>query len=339
MPFGMKSLLRNLPVACLAAGLMACVPSPTPAPWQKPADPQRPGPAAPHPEPSTKPQAPPETVKSAAARVYFADVQRILSSQGLLRTDGGGPDTPWTDWQLVENFQRIALHDEYMRSNGMFVRVESPSVLRRWKDDVRVSVIFGPSVSPERQAKDLGLVKDYLARLSRATGHSIELADDDRGNFSVYIVSEDEREALGPALRAAMPGLTAIDIQDVTMMPRSTYCMVYALSDGSSGRYRRAVAVVRAEHPDLMRQSCLHEEIAQGLGLANDSPRARPSIFNDDEEFALLTRMDEMLLRLLYHPELQPGMTAATARPIVQRLAKEMMPENRQETLPVAWAN
>jgi hypothetical protein len=44
--------------------------------------------------------------------------------------------------------------------------------------------------------------------------------------------------------------------------------------------------VIRAEHPDLLRLSCLHEEIAQGLGLPNDSPRARPSIFNDDEEFA-----------------------------------------------------
>jgi hypothetical protein len=59
---------------------------------------------------------------------------------------------------------------------------------------------------------------------------------------------------------------------------------------GNSGAYTRAVAVVRAEHPDLLRQSCIHEEIAQGLGLPNDSPAARPSIFNDDEEFALLTR-------------------------------------------------
>ena len=47
-------------------------------------------------------------------------------------------------------------------------------------------------------------------------------------------------------------------------------------SAGDSGTYTRAFAVIRAEHPDLLRLSCLHEEIAQGLGLANDSPRARP---------------------------------------------------------------
>jgi hypothetical protein len=87
----------------------------------------------------------------------------------------------------------------------------------------------------------------------------------------------------------------------------------------------QAVAVIRAEHPDLMRLSCIHEELAQGLGLANDSPRARPSVFNDDEEFALLTRMDEILLKILYDRRLRPGMTESEARPIVEVIAAEIM--------------
>ena len=64
-----------------------------------------------------------------------------------------------------------------------------------------------------------------------------------------------------------------------------------------------------------MRLSCIHEEITQGLGLANDSPLARPSIFNDDEEFALLTPMDELMLKMLYSPRLSAGMTETEARP------------------------
>ena len=74
-----------------------------------------------------------------------------------------------------------------------------------------------------------------------------------------------------------------------------------------------------------MRLSCLHEELAQGLGLANDSPQARPSIFNDDEEFALLTPMDEYLLAMLYDPSLRPGMTEAEVRPIVYPLAARLL--------------
>ena len=83
--------------------------------------------------------------------------------------------------------------------------------------------------------------------------------------------------------------------------------------------------LVKAEHPDLLRLSCIHEEVAQAMGLANDSPQARPSIFNDDEEFALLTRHDELLLKMLYDPRLKLGMTPAEARPTVQRIAREYL--------------
>ena len=77
-----------------------------------------------------------------------------------------------------------------------------------------------------------------------------------------------------------------------------------------------------------MRLACLHEELAQGLGLPNDSGLNRPSIFNDDEEFALLTRQDELMLSMLYDPSLRSGMTEAEARPIVQSLARRLLDGN-----------
>lgn len=305
---------KSKPLAAAAlAAVTACVPV-EPAP--------RPG-ISPQPRPAANaPVA--ETAKSAAARAYFAQVQQALLSQGLLRTDGGGPDTPFTDRMLAENFLKIALYDEYSRGPGGFVQSEAPSILRKWTGPVRVGLRFGASVPPDRRATDRARVASYLARLSQITGHPISLSDT-APNFWVHVVSEDEREALGPVLQSTLPGLSAADIADVTQMPRSTYCLVYALSSGNSGTYTRAVAVIRAEHPDLLRLSCFHEEIAQGLGLANDSPRARPSIFNDDEEFAMLTRMDEMMLRILYNPALRPGMKIDEARPIVQKLAEGMM--------------
>ncbi|MFK7755227.1 MAG: DUF2927 domain-containing protein, partial [Sedimentitalea sp.] len=70
-----------------------------------------------------------------------------------------------------------------------------------------------------------------------------------------------------------------------------------------------------------VRLSCIHEEISQGLGLPNDSPAARPSIFNDDDEFALLTSHDEKLLSMLYDPRLSPGISADAARPIARQIA------------------
>lgn len=266
----------------------------------------------------------PETPQSAAARAYYGQVQQALLSQGLLRTDGGGEDTPFTDRMLAENFLRVALFDEYDRGTTATIQRQTKSELRRWVAPVRVGLRFGASVPADKRATDTARVGSYLARLASVTGHPISL-DDSAPNFFVYIVSEDERGTLGPALMQALPQLTANDVAGVTQMPRSTYCIVYAQSDGDSGVYTRAFAVVRAEHPDLLRLSCIHEEIAQALGLPNDSPTARPSIFNDDEEFALLTKQDELMLKILYNPALHPGMLLPEAQPIVETLASRLL--------------
>ncbi|WP_333817524.1 DUF2927 domain-containing protein [Tabrizicola sp.] len=289
--------------ACLV--LAACL-SPVPVP-----------PPAPVPVIPAAPSA-----KSVAAATYYAQVQQLLLSQGMLRTDGG-EGIPVSARTLTENFMRVALYDEYRRAPGGFVREETESRLRRWEVPIRVAIRFGASVPPDRQATDRARIGSFVARLAQITGHSM-VVDERNPNFFVYIVSEDEREALGPVINATLPGLSPGDVAGITQMPRSTYCLVYAMAAGNSGAYTRAFAVIRAEHPDLLRLSCMHEEVTQGLGLPNDSPRARPSIFNDDEEFALLTDQDEMMLRILYSPELRPGMSAAEARPIVESLARRM---------------
>jgi hypothetical protein len=281
------------------------------------------GPVAVAPPPDPLPVVPtPQTAKSAAVQAYFAQVQQALLTQGMLRTDGGS-EIEFTDRILAENFMRIALFDEYRRGSGGFVRQETESDLRRWEVPVRIGIRFGASVPPDRQATDRARIASFAARLSSVTGHPISV-DERAPNFFIHVVSEDEREALGPVVRATLPGLGPAEVAGITAMPKTTYCLVYALADNSSGAYTRAFAVIRAEHPDLLRLSCLHEELTQGLGLPNDSPRARPSIFNDDEEFALLTDHDELLLRILYSPELRPGMTAAEARPIVFSLARRL---------------
>lgn len=264
----------------------------------------------------------PPSAESDALRAYYARVQAGLLGQGLLRTDGGTRDAPFSDRLLAQNFIRIAAFDEYASTASGPVQAQTSSTIRRWQAPVRIGLRFGASVTPAMRAADTARVAALVAQLARATRHPIRL-DNANPNFIVNIVDEDERRAIGPAAAAALTGLTAPDLAGITDMPRSTYCLVYAQSDADSSTYTRAFAVIRAEHPDLLRLSCLHEEIAQGLGLANDSPQARPSIFNDNEEFALLTPQDELMLRILYDPRLKPGMTEGQARPIVEALATQ----------------
>lgn len=265
---------------------------------------------------------------SLALERYYARVQTSLLARGLLRTDGGGPDTPFGADDLVRNFRQIAFFEEYTTVGGRLVQQETESRLHRWESPVRIELRFGETVPLEMRAQDGLAVQDYAARLARVTGHPIRQVSRN-GNYHVFIMHEEQRRRLGPELRRIIPGLPTSAVEAVENMPRSSYCLVFALDPGGDGVYTRAVAVIRAEHPDLFRLSCIHEELAQGLGLANDSPQARPSIFNDDEEFGLLTTHDEELLGMLFDPRLTPGMTAADAAPLLEEIAAERMAEGR----------
>lgn len=300
------------------AALTACT---APPPSSGPQTDPQPRPAAPGARP---PAAHEPSGTSRALSQYYARLENNLLAQGLLRTDGGGVDTPYSDTDLLRNFEQIAFYDEYARDRGLQRSDGRPGGLRKWTGPVRMNVEFGASVSPAQRAADNASVSRYAARLAQITGHPITAGVGTGANFHVLIMGEDDRAQAIARIRALVPDINPSSLALFNDLPRSIHCLVLAFSGPKDDHtYRRAIAFIRAEHPDLMRRSCVHEELAQGLGLANDSPRARPSIFNDDDEFALLTSHDEELLRLLYSPELTPGMHADTARPILIRLIAE----------------
>lgn len=262
----------------------------------------------------------PTSEASAALRSYLVQVQAAQLSQGLLRQDGGGPDTPYTAEMLARNFEEIVFYNEYasaLQGRG------GQSPLRRWESSVRVGTIFGAGVPPSQRVQDTNDLRSYLQRLSNITRHPISTFG--TANFIVIFAGEDDRDAALDAAAARLPGISPQSLDPLRALDRGTYCAVAAYPSSRNGNtYRGAVAVVRAENPGLLRLSCIHEELAQGLGLANDSRTARPSIFNDDDEFALLTDHDELLLKMLYDPRLEPGMTAREAAPLTRIIAREL---------------
>ena len=260
---------------------------------------------------------------SANMRDYLAGIEETLIARGRLRTDPGG-EIALTPERLTEDFIQIALHDEYIRQGGALVSRPTPAPLRRWQQPVQVRLYFGDSVAPAERSRDRAEIAGFAARLQKVSGHPVALSGAG-GNFTVLIVNEDERHAIGPRLTSMVPGIPHSDVAALSELAPQNYCTVFAYSQGNSPIYAQAVALIRAELPPRLRRSCVHEEMTQGMGLANDSPRARPSIFNDDEEFAYLTRHDELLLKILYDPRLRPGMTEAEAQPIVLQIARELL--------------
>ncbi len=264
------------------------------------------------------------SAESRALTAYYEGLQASLLAQGLLRGDGGGPDTPFTDTILARNFVRIALFNEYVDDSDFQRPRSTISTLRRWDGPIRMSIEFGDLVPPDQRLRDLNAVTTFAARLSRLTGVPITFTDRDP-NFRVLFLHEEERRAYAATLRDLIPSMSQATLSTFENLPRDQLCVVIGTFEAGRSNYNKAVAMIRAEHPSLMRTACIHEELAQGMGLANDSPAARPSIFNDDEEFALLTRHDELLLQMLYDPRLQTGMDAATAAPIARQIARDYL--------------
>ncbi|MGR3635095.1 MAG: DUF2927 domain-containing protein [Shimia sp.] len=270
----------------------------------------------------TIPAKPTVSEASQSLRNYYVHLQQDHQARGLLRVDGGGPDTPFTPDMLARNFENIAFFEEYARNSGISQKGQA-SDLRRWNRPVRISLEFGPSATADMIAKDRAALDTLAPRLATATGHRIS-QNAARANFHVLVMGQDDRDTLAARIDTLLPNASPSTRNLFLNIPRDFLCFVTTFSTSEPGHhYDTAVALIRAEQPDLLRKSCLHEEIAQGLGLPNDYQKARPSIFNDDDEFALLTTHDEMLLNMLYDPRLTAGMTVDEARPIIYILARE----------------
>jgi hypothetical protein len=140
------------------------------------------------------------------------------------------------------------------------------------------------------------------------------------------ILSSAEQAVAAEATAREFPGFQPAVLGALGATPLDTFCTAYAFAEPARpSAYAAVMVLIRAEHPPLTRLSCVHEEMAQAMGLPNDSPEARPSLFNDSLEFAFLTEHDEILLRMLYDPRLRPGMSLAEAQPLLPAIARDSM--------------
>ena len=256
---------------------------------------------------------------------YYNRTSQRLRARGLLRTDKGRLDSLYSTQNLIENFEKIALYNEYIIKNNEFIPQEKASNLKRWNRAIKINIIHGENSSNKQIKIDKKNISIFTRRLASITGLEMSISEVN-ANFIILFLDLDERRDFGQKLSQLMPQLTPAMIKTITSSPRSTFCSAFSLSEPPKNyEYTAALVLIKSEHSKVMRKSCIHEEMAQSLGLTNDSKSARPSIFNDDEEFALLTRHDELLLKILYDKRLKPGMNNKIAVPIVRQIAEELM--------------
>ncbi|MEO1776875.1 MAG: DUF2927 domain-containing protein [Pseudomonadota bacterium] len=257
------------------------------------------------------------------SREEYLQYEATLRSLGDLRTERAPLDAPFSNEDLVRNFERIALRGEVdIERSGSETNSKSLP-LRRWEQPLRYRVLGSGATAQDRARIDV-----FMRRIGGLTGLPVVQAGSD-ANLLILVTTPEERDAVSAALFARHPGLGVSF--DTWRRSRRIVCAATNLVAPDADRgYVFGLVIVGDEVSGLLRESCFHEEITQVLGLGNDHPEVRPSIFNDDEEFALLTEHDEWLVRLLYHDRLRPGMTEDEALPIVREVIGQLRPEGER---------
>lgn len=207
---------------------------------------------------------------------------------------GAGPERQPKVQTLIDQFGDLAFDSEYRGSHRR-------GHLIRWKGPVRVSVRgFGSArYRPE--------VREYLRQLAKLTGLDIRLVD------------------WSSALAGANLEIIFVSGGGGKLDPRAPCSTL--LFDRHFVIYRAEIRIAPAE--PAQRRHCLVEELAQAMGLANDSRRLPGSIFNDQSDGKRLSPWDGLMLRVLYDPALQPGMSRYEAMPIVRRLIARLVVDRR----------
>ncbi len=243
-----------------------------------------------------------------------------LTTNGKLRTERTPQDASFSNSVLAENFERIALFREYRRENDQLIEERTAARLSRWEEPIRY-VVSG------RAATDADRVEytSFAGKLADLTGLEI-VEEEAEPNLSILILGPEERRLFVAELEKE--GL-AENMPLIVQWADDIYypCVgQVAYDDIDTGLITGAMIVIKGELEGVLRSSCIHEELTQTLGLMNDDSEVRPSIFNDDQEFALLTEHDEILLRILYDRRLRPGMEAEEARPLLPEIIEEIRP-------------
>ncbi|QDL90670.1 DUF2927 domain-containing protein [Paroceanicella profunda] len=258
-----------------------------------------------------------------ALREGFALYDAALIAAGGHRVERAPADAPFDGADLARNFIRVALAVEDMPRQR-----HSRMPLRRWDGPIRYAVL-GETLGPQDHAR----VAEMMGRLSRLSGLSTREVPggDGANNMVILVLDEGEVRALrGYALQRA-----AHDEDQHSAMVGRFLAGFLDRSDGEApclgafsatdtGTITAATVVIRAETSGRLREACIEEELSQSFGLTNDDPAVRPSIFNDTQEFALLTTHDAYLMRILYDPRLRPGMGEAEVRHVLPEIIADL---------------
>lgn len=187
------------------------------------------------------------------------------------------------DQRVIEYFGEVALGFEFGGAT---------EVTRKWVGDMKIFV--GGEQKPALLSELQGIINEINTLAT--DGFSISMVTDSLDmNYYIYFGSGADYASIYPSQSGLVAG---------------NWGLFSVYWDASEQIYKGNMYVDTERANDLEERHLLREELTQSLGLAKDSERYDDSIFQTDwTTTTTFSDIDKDLIRLLYHPQMQTGLT------------------------------
>lgn len=192
--------------------------------------------------------------------------------------------------EVIRYFTEVCLDAEMINSGN-------PTLLQKWQSPIRYMIYGDPT---EEDLASIGSMEAWLNTIEGFPGlHQTQ--DAAAANLRIHFCSEQEMtDLMGQQFSGLDGAVTFWYEQDVIF---------------------DAIICCRKDLDQHLRNSVILEELYNGLGPVQDT-QLRPDsiIYAAYSEPQALTQMDELILRLLYHPSLTCGMNADQCAEMIRQL-------------------
>ncbi len=192
---------------------------------------------------------------------------------------------------VIRYFSEVALDAEF--SDG-----DKANLLQKWHSPITY-IVYGPST--EEDLAIIGELADWLNELEGFPGmYSTE--DPALANLSIYFCPQDDMPIILGDNFWGLDGGVTFWYDDMNRIYDATICY-------------------REDMTGPVRRSVILEEIYNGLGPVQDTSLREDSlIWSGYGEVQELTAVDELILKLLYHPSLRCGMDEVECEQAIREL-------------------
>ena len=185
-------------------------------------------------------------------------------------------------------FNEVCLDAEMVHSGNA-------ALLQKWADPIRYQILGAPT--PE----DRAVLENFSAWLNTVEGFPGISETEENANLRIHFVPEAEMQAV------MGPGFDGLD---------GAVTFWYAENE-----IYDATVCIRTDISQTLRNSVILEEVYNGLGPIQDTAlRPDSIIWANFSEPQSLTAVDELILQLLYHPDMLPGMDGAQCGAVIRTL-------------------